>query len=443
MPCHRFRQLLVFLGLCLVLASASASRVALVIGNGAYTDTSTLPNAGNDGRAVAERLRQLDFQVLEGIDLNRGQMQSLITRFSRALRDAEVGLFFYAGHGMQVDGENHLVPVNAVIEDEVDLPFQTIPVEIILRQMERSVPTRLVFLDACRDNPLARTLARSLGGTSRSVSVDQGLAQMQAGVGTLIAYATEPDAVALDGEGPNSPFTTALLKHLDTPGLEIRHILSRVRQDVLEMTDDRQVPWDHSSLTGSFYFLPEIEAPAPAAPTAAPADRTDRTDHTDRDVEIAFWQSIQQIQNSATRQKALEVYLTRYPQGEFAPLAEVLIASAGTPAVPRPQLSPQTEQPHSGNRSEQAPQPTDPAISTRYLTSEDLIDKSAWELKILRNEIFARHGYIFRNKELSDYFQRRSWYRPRYREAQKIYDLLSEVEKANIEIIRKHEGEAR
>ena len=301
-------RLLVFLSLCLVLGPATASRVALVIGNGAYTDTSALPNASNDGRAMAERLRGLGFEVFEGIDQNRGQMQSLIAHFSRALRDAEVGLFFYAGHGMQVEGENHLVPVNAVIKDDADLPFQTIPVDIILRQMERAVPTRLVFLDACRDNPLARSLARSLGGTSRSVSVDQGLAQMQAGIGTLIAYATEPDAVALDGEGSNSPFTTALLKHLDTPGLEVRTLLTRVRQDVLNATDNKQVPWDHSSLTGEFYFLPQ------SLPGELPTVTHEKPEVTpDPAMELAFWQSAQSIQEPAAKRLALEAYLARYP----------------------------------------------------------------------------------------------------------------------------------
>lgn len=321
--------------ICLVAAipalAGATSRVALVIGNSAYTDTSPLPNARTDGEAMAGKLRDLDFEVFEGIDLNRGQMQSLISRYSRALRDAEVGLFFYAGHGMQVEGKNHLVPVNAVIEDDADLPFQTIPVDVILSQMERNVPTRLVFLDACRDNPLAKKLARSLGGTSRSVSVDQGLAQMQAGVGTLIAYATEPDAVALDGEGPNSPFTTALLQHLDTPGLEVRQLLTRVRQDVLSSTANQQVPWDHSSLTGEFFFVPEAQKSEPAVVEVAPAPAPVPAAAPDRSMELAFWQSAQQIQDPQARRMALEAYMNAYPEGEFVTLAKVMITTL-TPA---------------------------------------------------------------------------------------------------------------
>ena len=131
--------------------------------------------------------------------------------------------------------------------------MEAIEIGAILADMEAEKRTNLLFLDACRDNPLSRSLARSLGA-SRSASVGHGLAQLNAGIGTLITFATGPDTVALDGSGRNSPFTAALLKHIGTPGLEVRSMLTRVRADVLNATNEKQVPWDHSSLTGEFYF---------------------------------------------------------------------------------------------------------------------------------------------------------------------------------------------
>jgi uncharacterized caspase-like protein len=149
---------------------------------------------------------------------------------------------------MQVAGRNYLVPVDAKLERAGDLSLDTIEVGQILAQMEAEKRVNLVFLDACRDNPLARSFSRSLG--TRSTSVGSGLAAIQSAVGTLIAYATQPENVALDGDGRNSPFTAALLKHMATPSLEISALMKRVRADVIAATHEKQVPWDHSSLVG-------------------------------------------------------------------------------------------------------------------------------------------------------------------------------------------------
>lgn len=291
-------------------AMAEQRRVALVIGNGAYQHTTVLANAPNDGRAMAAKLRALDFDVLEGIDLDRRATETLIRDFSRRLDSAEVGLFFYAGHGMQVNGSNYLVPVDAVLETEADLDFETVRLDIILNQLERRPRTNIVLLDACRDNPLARTLSRSMGA-SRSAAVGRGLARIDGGIGTLIAYATEPDNVALDGDGANSPFTTALLQHIDTPGLEVRQMLTRVRQQVIAATDRRQVPWDHSSLTGDFFFRPQTAAPVQIA--APPG----------RDAELSLWDAAQSVDLPEQKIEALQVYLDAYPDGAFARMAEI------------------------------------------------------------------------------------------------------------------------
>lgn len=224
------------------------TRVALVIGNGKYQSATALPNPSNDAADVAAALRKLGFDVVEGRDLDKRGMEDKVREFGRKLDRASLALFFYAGHGLQVGGKNYLVPTDAKLERAGDLSFDTIDVAQVLAQMEAEPRVNLIFLDACRDNPLARTLARSLG--TRSSSVGQGLATIQSAIGTMIAYATQPDNVALDGDGRNSPFTAALLKHVATQGLEIGSLMRRVRADVIQATRSKQVPWDHSSLIG-------------------------------------------------------------------------------------------------------------------------------------------------------------------------------------------------
>ncbi|MBK5961337.1 hypothetical protein CCR97_24485, partial [Rhodoplanes elegans] len=270
----RYRMLAVFAVLLLAVAipagagpAAAQERVALVIGNGAYRAATPLPNPPNDAADVAAALRKLGFTVIEGRDLDKAALEDKIRAFGRALDRASVALFFYAGHGLQVAGKNYLVPVDARLERPGDLSFETVEVGQVLGQMEAEARVNLVFLDACRDNPLARTLARSLG--TRSASVGTGLASIQSAVGTMIAYATQPDNVALDGEGRNSPFTTALLKHLPTPGLDIAVTMRRIRSDVVAATRSRQVPWDHSSLIGDVVLVPS--GGTPQASTQAPS----------------------------------------------------------------------------------------------------------------------------------------------------------------------------
>ena len=253
-------------------------RVALIVGNGAYEQVTELINPANDASDLAAQLRNLQFEVIEALDLDQSGMRLALSQFTATLEGADVGLFFYAGHAMQMNGVNYLLPVDASLSREADVYVQLLSLRDIMAAMEAAVPTRLVFLDACRDNPLSRSLSKSMPAT-RSASVSSGLARMQAPAGTLIAYATAPDQTALDGTGRNSPFTKALLSHIASPGLEARQILTRVRQGVIASTDGNQIPWDSSSLTGDFYFKLELSnqplAAAPSSPIpAAPATAT-------------------------------------------------------------------------------------------------------------------------------------------------------------------------
>ncbi len=253
--------------LILVGATSSLSaqeRVALVIGNGKYVHAGALPNPANDARAVGTALRELGFEVMQGTDLDRGGMERLIRDFLRKVSKAKIALLFYAGHGMQIDGRNYLVPVDAKLETASDLNFETIELDRLLDSLSDPNRATIVMLDACRDNPLSRSFASKLGA-ARSASVGAGLAAYaNPGTGTLIAFATAPGKVALDGDRSNSPFTEGLVKHLKAPGLEVRQLLTRVRKDVSDATGGRQIPWDNSSLLGDIYLA--------SVPVARPAD---------------------------------------------------------------------------------------------------------------------------------------------------------------------------
>ena len=240
--------------LLLVVPAAAEKRVALVVGNSGYVHANVLPNPVNDAGDMAKALAEVGFEVILGLDLSKSGFDGKVRDFARALEKADVALLFYAGHGLQVSGKNYLVPVDAKLQVERDLDFEAISLDFVLKQMEldRDDKTNIVFLDACRDNPLARNLARSMG--TRSGTIAQGLAQVQAGVGTFIAYSTQPGNVALDGEGRNSPFTAALVKDLRLPDRNLNAVMIEVRKDVTAATGGKQVPWDLSALTGDFYF---------------------------------------------------------------------------------------------------------------------------------------------------------------------------------------------
>jgi tetratricopeptide (TPR) repeat protein len=240
--------------------AGSERRIALIIGNGAYGSVSPLPNPSNDARTVAKGLRDIGFDVSEGIDLDRAAMERLLRGFMRSAVTAQVAVIFYAGHGVQIDGKNYLLPVDVRADTVQSLIAGMTDVDMLLAGLDGQIRTNIIILDACRDNPLEQRSAAA-GGGGRSVGVRPGLAAPGSlgagetrGAGTLIAFATAPGQVALDGEGVNSPFSTALVRHLGTPGLEVQQMLTRVRADVVASTRSKQVPWSNSSLLGEVFL---------------------------------------------------------------------------------------------------------------------------------------------------------------------------------------------
>jgi len=234
-------------------------RVALVIGNNAYAHVRPLPNPANDARAMAKSLRDIGFVVTEGTDLDRTAMQATIRDFLRDAARSQVAVVYYAGHGVQIDGRNYLVPIDIEFRAGSGMTESMMDMDTIMAGLDDQVRTNILILDACRNNPMAPKLASA--GPARDIEAGSGLAAPATlgagstlGAGTLIAFATAPGQVALDGEGPNSPFSAALTRHIGTPGLEVQQMLTRVRAEVVAATKGKQVPWSNSSLLGEVYL---------------------------------------------------------------------------------------------------------------------------------------------------------------------------------------------
>ncbi len=269
----RLAPLAVLFGACLLLAASPAKaekRVALVIGNGAYANATPLPNPRNDAEDVAAALKRTGFSTIVGLDLTKDGMDDLAIQFARAVRGADVAVFYYSGHAMQFAGSNYLMPVDAKLTDEADLR-RMMKVDDIIADLQEASALRLLVLDSCRDNPLAEDLKRSVGLT-RSASVQRGLARIDSPQGMIVAYATQSGKTANDGSGRNSPYTAAFLKHIESPE-EIGTVFRRISADVYAATDHTQLPELSLSLIGEYYLKPGAQAaltPGTVPPASAP-----------------------------------------------------------------------------------------------------------------------------------------------------------------------------
>lgn len=234
---------------------AAEQRVALVIGNGAYRSVPELRNSRNDADDISEQLKRLGFSVIDGRDLDRSAMQVALGRFAQRLKGADAGLVYYSGHGLQINGQNFLVPVDLKLDDGAFTPFEMVRLDDVVEALGYTDGVRLLVLDACRDNPFANSLAQNKG--SRGASMTRGLAKIERSQGMLIAYSTQPNAVAADGTGRNSPFTAALVREMQVPGLEVATVFRRVAVNVYRETGGAQTPELSVSLLQDFYLNPQ------------------------------------------------------------------------------------------------------------------------------------------------------------------------------------------
>ena len=291
--------------------SATKSKTALVIGNSTY-QSAPLRNPANDARDIANLLKRLGFQVTLKVNANRRSMHTAINAFGKELRNSSVGLFYYAGHGIQVQGQNFLIPVGAVLESESDVEFEAINAGRVLGKMQDADNNfNIIILDACRNNPFVRSFRSSASG----------LAKMDAPNGSILAYSTAPGAVAADGKGRNGLYTSKLLKHMSAPDMKIETMFKKVRIDVAKASGKKQTPWESSSLMGDFYFNLERKG----KPTANRAIKVTKQrpkpiqDPRNFNAEEEAWKVIVNSQEI----EDFELFLEAYPDSRFRAAARL------------------------------------------------------------------------------------------------------------------------
>ncbi|HEV7319602.1 MAG TPA: caspase family protein [Ensifer sp.] len=286
-------------------------RVALIVGMSDYVAAGVLPNAVRDAEAFDAFLKVQGFETDLVLNANRSGLAEALARFSRKIRPDDVALFYYAGHGMQLHGDNFLVGTDAKLESEFDVPGETMALTEIVNALEKRARISLVFLDACRNNPLADRLNREVEGATRGAAT-RGLAPIETrGAGTLVAFAAAPGQVAADGTDGHSPFTRALIANLSGAGLEVGTAFKRVVRDVRKETDDKQQPQILSSLSLEFYFGPDGPASVPQTAVSSPTTGT-KAETTEVDFRKAL---------AINTARIWRLYLAKYPRGEYAQLA--------------------------------------------------------------------------------------------------------------------------
>jgi len=302
----KLRRLLFFAAALLLGQPAWAgNRVALVIGNSAYKNVASLPNPANDAAIVDSTLKGAGFDSVEiHLDIQLADMRRVLRDFADAARNADIAVVYYAGHGVEVDGSNYLIPTDAKLERDIDVYDEALSLDRVLAVIEPAKQLRLVILDACRDNPFVKTMKRTI-----SRGIGRGLAQVEPmSPNTLVAYSAKAGSTAQDGDGSNSPFTIALSRHLTTPGLDVRRAFGFVRDDVLKTTNNKQEPFVYGSLGGDDVPL------VPATETASSASPRAEVRH---DYELAL-----QIGNK----DAFNFFLAQYPNGYYSILAKLQLA---------------------------------------------------------------------------------------------------------------------
>ena len=309
--------------LCIVLAlmitAAEAKRVALVIGNSAYQHVTQLPNPRNDAADLAHGLQQVGFEVVLLNDLDFDALRRALRDFSDRAVGAEMALVYFAGHGIEVAKHNYLIPVDARLKTDRDVQFEAVPLEFVLSAVEGAKSLRLVLLDACRNNPFAG----SMKITNANRSIGRGLSSIEPTAGTLVSYAAKEGTTADDGEGRNSPYTTALLANLTEPGLEVNFLFRKVRDHVLEATGGRQEPFTYGSLPGKrIYLKPPQQSAGDQNPPVTP-----QTPAKSLDREV--WETIRDSKSPGV----LKAFIDKFPDSIYAALAKAKLAEVRQAAI--------------------------------------------------------------------------------------------------------------
>jgi Caspase domain len=293
-------------------------RVALIIGNSAYRNAPRLANPANDAQAMTLLLKNAAFDVIETrSDLSINEMRRVVRDFSDPARDADMAVVYYAGHGIEVGGNNYLVPIDAALQRDIDVEDETVSLERIMTVIESAKRLRLVILDACRDSPFIKTMKRTMA----SRAIGRGLAKVEPTTSdTLIAFAARAGSTAADGQGTHSPFTTALLKHLTTPGLDLRIAFGRVRDDVLKSTRNAQEPFVYGSLGGGNISLVSL------SPGRIDTDSAIRIPSAEEKAAQDY-----QLAAQVGTKDAWDAFLAKHPTGFYSDLARAQLAKLTPP----------------------------------------------------------------------------------------------------------------
>lgn len=402
-----------------VWAQAPQRKVALIVSNAAYANAAQLGNPLNDGRIVADAARQAGFEsVVVSANVTLADFQRALRDFRNRAEGAQVAMVYYAGHGIEGSGKNWLIPVDAKLQSDLDLSYEAIDLDRVMEAIS-GARVRMVILDACRNNPFGRSwrsgtraVTRGLGG----VDVDD----------VLVIYAAAPGQTASDGSGGNSPFALSLAKRMTQPDLPIQLLGGAVRDDVLKSTNGTQRPFISASITGTpVYLVPRGKGSGADAPAAAAAPAVDAAT-----IDALTWQGAV----GANSREAFEEYLRQYPNGRFKQLAEQNIARIGRTG-PRPAETQVGSADKLAPANGIVPRLLLPDSATRLVTRVEMGRLSTGELRIARNEIYARHGRIFTSPDLERYFSRFPWYRPK--PAATI--ALSDIEQKNVLLLQDEE----
>ena len=418
-------------------AQASERKVALVIANATYSAAGTLSNPPNDARIVGEAARRAGFEVDSTQNADLASFQRALRDFRTKADGARVAMVYYAGHGIEGSGKNWLIPVDAKLENNLDLPYEAIDLDRVMDSMS-GAQVRMVVLDACRNNPFGRSWR------SASRAVQRGLAGIEFD-DVLVIYAAAPGQTASDGDGANSPFATSLAKRLVEPDLPIQLLGGSVRDDVLSATGGSQRPFVSSSITGTPIFLVPRSAVSAAPSALAPANQATAS-IDEATLDALGWQGAL----GALSISGFEEYKAQFPKGRFVRLADSNIvrlrsvepkSAAPSPSAAPPSPTKATIAPPGAVRTDPARRSSPPTpaqiiadSSTRRLTSAELASLEPVQLTLARNEIFARNGYIFTKPVYRDYFSRFDWYRPISRDVK-----LNAVEQANVQLLSQAE----
>ncbi|RLJ59236.1 putative caspase-like protein [Litoreibacter meonggei] len=300
---------------------SGVERVALVIGNGAYENVAELKNPPNDSADLAAALTAVGFEVLLHTDQTQGSMLNTLRDFRRRASRAEIALVYFAGHGIEIDRQNYLLPVDAVLETDSDVNFEAVKLETMIFSASGAKQLSMVIVDACRNNPFAASMSRS----TASRSIGHGLSSVEPTKNTLVAFAAKEGTTAADGTGRNSPYANALVAALGQPNLEVGLMMRKVREDVLQLTGGLQEPAVYGALPAEQIFLNDTRSLSPVAPEFIVTDRAIEDVPNASAGEIVFWKSI----SDSFQTSDLQTYLEIYPDGFFAELARARIKQAG------------------------------------------------------------------------------------------------------------------